>query len=228
MFAPNHYLDLKATVHASLLDGVEQVWEILPKIAPYLEAQLRPAMLGRCLGQPYIGDRVFVGQGTVVEPGACILGPAWIGANCHIRHGAYIRENVIVGDNVIVGNSTEIKNSLLFDGVQVPHYNYVGDSILGAGAHLGAGVVLSNFRLDGKEITVHVALEKFATGLRKFGAIVGDGAEVGCHSVLNPGSLIGRKARIYPGTIWQGWLPEGKIARMTEPFAKIMDTGKSG
>lgn len=221
MFSPAHYLDLTATSHALLFDGVAQAWEVLPRIGPYLAAHLRPAMHGRCIGQPHIGEKVFIGEGTIIEPGACILGPAWIGAGCQIRHGAYIRENAIIGDGVVVGNSTEIKNSVLFNGVQVPHYNYIGDSVLGAKVHLGAGVILSNFRLDGAAIMVRVAHEKFSTGLRKFGAIIGDGAEIGCHSVLNPGSIIGRQGRIYPATVWQGWLPEGKTARMTEPFGKI-------
>lgn len=220
MFAPAAYFDLNATSHASLFDGVEQAWEVLPRIAPYLERHLKPANHGNMVGSPYIGPLVFIGKGTVVDPGACILGPAWIGANCHIRHGAYIRENVIVGDGCVVGNSTEIKNSLLFNGVQAPHYNYVGDSVLGTKAHLGAGVILSNFRLDGNPITVHAAGKRFATQLRKFGALIGDHAEIGCNSVLNPGSILGRRVRMYPGTIWQGHLPEDRTAMMPEAFGK--------
>lgn len=222
MFAPSSYLDLSATSHGTLFEGVVQAWEVLPRIGPYLEKHLCPAMHGKILGNPILGDRVFVGEGTLIDPGAYIMGPAWIGAHCHIRHGAYIRENVIIGDGSIVGNSTEIKNSVLFNGVQAPHYNYIGDSILGSKAHLGAGVILSNFRLDGNPITVHAAQQKISTGLRKFGALIGDGAEIGCNSVLNPGSIVGRKARIYPGTIWQGWLPEGQTAMMPQPFGKAV------
>lgn len=220
MFPPAAYFDLNATSHASLFDGVEQAWEVLPRIAAYLERHLKPANHGKMVGSPYIGPRVFIGVGTVVDPGACILGPAWIGARCHIRHGAYIRENVIVGDDCVVGNSTEVKNSLLFNGVQAPHYNYVGDSVLGTKAHLGAGVILSNFRLDGNTITVHATGKRFATQLRKFGALIGDHAEIGCNSVLNPGSILGRRTCMYPGTIWQGYLPEGRTAMMPEAFGK--------
>ncbi|MDX6765538.1 MAG: UDP-N-acetylglucosamine diphosphorylase [Candidatus Methylacidiphilales bacterium] len=222
MFAPSTLLDLASTAHATLFDGAGQAWEVLPRIAAYLDANLRPGNHGRVVGTPHIGGRVFIGEGTVVEPGACILGPAWIGKDCHIRHGAYIREQVIVGDGCVVGNSTEIKNSVLFNGVQVPHFSYVGDSILGHRVHLGAGVILSNFRLDGRPIMVRAGGDKIPSGLRKFGAIIGDRAEVGCHSVLNPGSVLGREALVYPGTIWQGFLPAGKTARMPEPFGKIV------
>ena len=156
VFAPGDYLDLAQTEHAALFEGVGHAWEVLPKIAPYLKAHLRPANHGRMLGQPYIGEQVYIGEGTVIEPGACIKGPAWIGPRCEIRHGAYIRENVIVGAGCVVGNATELKNSLLFDGCQAPHYNYVGDSILGAKAHLGAGVIVSNLKLNGEVITLHV------------------------------------------------------------------------
>jgi len=220
MFSPSDYFDLTATAHASLFDGVVQAWEVLPRIGAYLERHLKPANHGKMVGSPHIGPLVFIGKGTVVEPGACILGPAWIGENCHIRHGAYIRENVIVGDGCVVGNSTEVKNSLLFNGVQAPHYNYVGDSVLGTKSHLGAGVILSNFRLDGKTITVHAGRQRFPTDLRKFGALIGDHAEIGCNSVLNPGSILGRRARMYPGTVWQGCLSEGQTAMMPQPFGK--------
>src|SRR5476649_378219 len=129
------------------------------------------------IGEPVIGDQVFIGRDTVIEPGAYIKGPAWIGPNCQIRHGAYIRENVIVGAGSVIGNSSEIKNSLLFNGCQVPHFNYVGDSILGAKAHLGAGVIVSNLKLNGDVIALRVGDETVTTGLRKFGALIGDGAE---------------------------------------------------
>ena len=142
-----------------------------------------------------------------------IQGPAIIGRNCQIRHNAYIRADVIVGDDCVIGNSTEIKNSLLFNNAVAPHFNYVGDSILGFKAHLGAGVVLSNFKLMPENITVEMDGQPFDTGLRKFGALLGDGAEVGCNAVLNPGSIIGRCAVIYPGVNWRGILPANMIAK---------------
>jgi NDP-sugar pyrophosphorylase family protein len=160
-----------------------------------------------------IGEQVFIGRDTVVEPGACIKGPAWIGPNCHIRHGAYIRENVIIGAGTVIGNSSEVKNSILFNNCQVPHFNYVGDSILGAKVHLAAGVIVSNLKLTGDLITLRVDGEVVATGLRKFGALIGDGAEVGCHVVINPGSILGRHSLIYPGVSWRGILPANSIAK---------------
>ncbi len=213
VFAPADYFDLNQTDHAAIFHGVKQAWEILPKLAAYLEEQLVPANFGKVIGDPVIGDNVFIGRGTVIEPGAYIKGPAWIGSDCQIRHGAYIRENVIVGSGSVVGNSTELKNSFLFNGCQVPHYNYVGDSILGAKAHLAAGVIVSNLKLNGDVISLRVGDEILNTGLRKFGALIGDGAEVGCNAVLNPGSIIGRRSLIYAGVSWRGILPENSIAK---------------
>ena len=141
-------------------------------------------------------------------------GPAWIGENCHIRSGCYVRENVIVGNGVVMGNSCEFKNSILFDEVQVPHFNYVGDSILGYKSHLGAGVILSNVKLDHGEILVAAAEGQIATGLRKFGAIVGDRTEIGCNAVINPGSLIGRDSMVYPSANFRGVLPARSIFKV--------------
>jgi NDP-sugar pyrophosphorylase family protein len=215
-FAPDAYLDLTQTAHGALFEGVTHVWEALPKIGPYVRELLQrhgPAFHGTKLGEPYIGPDVFIGKGTVVEPGAVIKGPAWIGENCEIRTGAYVRDNVIVGDGAVLGNSCEFKNSVLFNGCQVPHYTYVGDSILGYKAHLGAGVILSNFKLTGDAITVRAGGETFPTGLRKFGAIVGDKAEVGCQSVLSPGTILGRETVIYPGVVWNGVLAARTIVK---------------
>jgi NDP-sugar pyrophosphorylase family protein len=216
VFAPADYLDLTQTDHAAIFDGVTQAWEILPKLAHYLEEKLVPGNAGRVIGCPVIGERVFIGENTVIEPGVYIKGPAWIGPNCQIRHGAYIRENVIVGAGSVVGNSSEIKNSFLFNGCQVPHFNYVGDSILGAKVHLAAGVIVSNLKLNGDFITLRVGNAIVTTGLRKFGALIGDGAEVGCNVVLNPGSVLGRRSLIYPGVSWRGILPANSIAKTAD------------
>ena len=156
---------------------------------------------------------MVIGAGTVVEPGVLIKGPAIIGKNCQIRHNAYLRENVILGDNCVVGNASELKNAFLFNGAQVPHYNYVGDSILGHKAHLGAGVKISNIKLFPGNIEVDVNGVSTDTGLRKFGALVGDGAEVGCNAVLNPGSILERGAVVYPNVFWRGILPANMIAK---------------
>ena len=213
MFEPAELFDLKQTEHAALFDGCQFAWDALKKIEAYIAAHLKPELRNKCEGVAFIGDRVFIGEGTVLEDGVMIKGPAIIGRNCQIRHNAYLRENVIIGDGCVVGNSTEIKNSLLFNGAQAPHFNYVGDSLLGHKAHLGAGVKISNYKLFPGHIEVELEGQPFDTGLRKFGALLGDGAEVGCNAVLNPGSIIGRGAVIYPNVFWRGILPANMIAK---------------
>jgi NDP-sugar pyrophosphorylase family protein len=220
IFAPADYLDLNETDHAALFHDVVHAWEILPKIAGYLEEQLVPANFGHVIGDPEIGDDVFIGRDTVVEPGAYIKGPAWIGPNCQIRHGAYIRENVIVGAGSVIGNSSEIKNSFLCNGCQIPHFNYVGDSILGAKVHLAAGVIVSNLKLNGDIITLRICEETISTGLRKFGALIGDGVEIGCNAVINPGSVLGRRSLIYPSVAWRGILPPNCIAKSSDSIVE--------
>jgi len=212
MFKVADLFDLAQTDHAALFDGCEFAWDALKKIDARLAKIPRQNPPPRFPGAS-IGDRVLIGAGTVVEPGALIKGPAIIGKNCQIRHNAYVRENVIIGDDCVVGNASELKNALLFNGAQVPHYNYVGDSILGHHAHLGAGVVCSNLRSLPGNVTVAVNGQPHDTGLRKFGALIGDGAEVGCNSVLNPGSILGRGAIVYPGVNWRGILPANSIAK---------------
>jgi len=221
MFKPADLFDLTQTEHAALFDGCEFAWEALKKIAPYLAEKSKNPIwvkLKHAFKYPpelpiFVGDRVIIGAGTVVEPGAMIKGPAIIGKNCQIRHNAYIRENVIIGDDCVVGNASELKNALLFNGAQVPHYNYIGDSILGHQAHTGAGVICSNLKSLPGNVTIPVDGVPRDTGLRKFGALIGDGAEVGCNSVLNPGSILGRGAIIYPGVSWRGFLPANHIAK---------------
>ncbi len=213
MFRTEEYLDLARTAHRELFAQAEYVWEALKRIGDYLGAHLEPTNRGRVIGSAHIGDRVYIGDGTIVEPGAVIKGPAWIGRNCQVRAGAYIRENVILGDWVVAGNSCEFKNSVVFDGCEVPHFNYVGDSILGHKAHLGAGVVLGNVKLDRSEIVIEHEGRRFPTGLRKFGAIVGDRTEIGCNSVINPGSILGRDSILYPISQWRGILPEKSVVK---------------
>src|SRR5260221_7126479 len=213
MFKPADLFDLSQTEHAALFEGCEYAWEALKKIEGYLAANLRPALRNRCQGVPYIGEKVFIGEGTMVEDGVMIKGPAIIGQNCEIRHNAYVREQVIIGDNCIIGNSCEVKNSILFNHAVAPHFNYVGDSILGYRAHLGAGVKISNFKLVPGNIKVEIDGKLFDTGLRKFGALLGDNTDIGCNAVLNPGSIIGRGSVIYPNTNWGGVLPPGKMVK---------------
>jgi NDP-sugar pyrophosphorylase family protein len=213
MFNASDLFDLSRSEHAEIFSGCNYAWEALPKIADYLASRLRPALRNRCEGRAFIGEKVFIGEGTIVEDGVMIKGPAIIGKNCQIRHNAYVREHVIIGDNCVVGNSTEVKNSLFFNNAQAPHFNYVGDSILGHRAHLGAGVILSNFKLLPENITVEMDGAPFDTGLRKFGALLGDACEIGCNSVLSPGSIIGRGSVLYPGLMWRGILPSQMIVK---------------
>jgi NDP-sugar pyrophosphorylase family protein len=221
-FTVAELFDLTQTEHAALFDGCHYAWEALKKIEPYLAANIQSSLINWTAklplgngftGQAYIGKKVFIGEGTIVEDGAMIKGPAIIGKNCQIRHNAYIRENVIIGDDCVVGNSSELKNALLFNGCQVPHFNYIGDSILGHKAHTGAGVICSNLKALPGNVTIMVEGKPLDTGLRKFGALIGDGAEVGCNSVLNPGSILGRGAIIYPTVNWRGFLPANNIAK---------------
>src|SRR5437867_10298164 len=213
MFKPADLFDLSQTAHAALFDGCEYAWEALRKLKDYLRGHLRPGLLNKCEGTAWIGDRVFVGEGTVVEDGAMIKGPAIIGRNCEIRHNAYVRENVIVGDNCVIGNSSEVKNALLFNKAVAPHFNYIGDSILGYKAHLGAGVKISNIKLVQGNVTVEMSGKPFDTGLRKFGALLGDNVDEGCNAVLNPGAIIGRGSVVYPNTNWPGVLGENMIVK---------------
>jgi len=213
MFKASELFDLSQTRQASIFDGCRHAWEALPKIEAFIAAHLKPALLNYCEGTAFVGERVFIGDGTLLEDGVMIKGPAIIGRNCKIRHNAYIRENVIIGDDCTVGNATEIKNSLLFNGACAPHFNYVGDSILGFKAHLGAGVKISNFTLFGNTISVEINGEPFDTGLRKFGALVGDHCEIGCNAVLSPGTIIGRESMIYPNVTWRGILPARMIVK---------------
>lgn len=201
---------------APFFDPATAPWAWLKRIGEALASLPKPpAQAGRSDVPPGVrieGD-VWLAADVKLPAYATIIGPAWIGPGTEIRPGAFIRGNVIVGAGCVLGNACEFKNCLLMDGVQVPHFSYVGDSILGNKAHLGAGAICSNLRLDQKAVVVRVDGATHETGLRKFGAILGDAAEVGCNSVLNPGSVIGRRALVAPGTVLTGFLPAAMIAR---------------
>lgn len=220
-FAPSDYLDLNHTEHRMLFENANNAWDALKQITSYLQFRLKPQILGRMIGKPFVSNAVYIGKGSIIEQGAMVKGPAWIGEGCEIRNGAYIRENVIIGSGCVIGNSCEFKNCIVFDEAQVPHFNYVGDSILGYRAHLGAGVILSNVKLDRGEITVPFEGSFVPTGLKKFGAIVGDFAEIGCNSVINPGSLIGRRSIVYPGTVWRGVVPADSVLKTKQTHEVI-------
>ena len=213
MFKPTDLFDLTQTSHAALFDGCEFAWDALKKLKAYIDTQTKNAPPHAYGPGVTIGPLVIIGEGTVIEAGAMIKGPAIIGRNCEIRHGAYVRDHVIVGDGCVIGNSSELKHSLLFNGCQVPHFNYVGDSILGHKAHLGAGVILSNLKSLPGNVTVEINGRPHDTGLRKFGALLGDKADIGCNSVLNPGSVIGRGTMMYPLTNWRGVVGPDRIVK---------------
>jgi NDP-sugar pyrophosphorylase family protein len=227
MFSPSEFLNLEQTEHSKLFENQKYVWDALKQIASYLQFRLKPAVFGELIGKPFISNSVFVGRGTIIEQGAMLKGPAWIGQNCHIRSGCYVRENVIAGDGVVMGNSCEFKNCILFNEVQVPHFSYVGDSILGHHAHLGAGVILSNVKLDHREITVAAPDGNIATGLTKFGAIIGDRTEIGCNAVINPGSILGRDCIVYPGTNFRGILGDSSIVKVRQTVQVLNRHDKS-
>jgi NDP-sugar pyrophosphorylase family protein len=213
--------DLGQTDHASLFDSLGQPWQILPRLAGYLLDNLRPQQLGQAHGQAVIEGDVFIGEGTVIEAGVLICGPVWIGRNCRIGHGATLRGNVIVGDDCVVGHAAELKNSLLFNGCDVPHFNYVGDSVLGHCVHLGAGAMLSNYRLIRGNVNVRLASGPLDTGLAKFGALIGDRTEIGCNAVLNPGAIIGRDCVLYPNITFTGVLPARRIVKNKTELAVV-------
>jgi len=160
-----------------------------------------------------VEGRVWLHPTVRLPAYATLLGPAWIGARTEVRPGAFVRGNVIVGEGGVLGNASEFKNCLLLDGVQAPHFNYVGDSVLGNGAHLGAGAICSNLRLDQAEVIARLPTGPVPTGRRKFGAVLGDHAEVGCNAVLNPGALLGPRALVMPGTVFGGYLPPAMVAQ---------------
>ncbi len=187
--------NLEETIAKNLLEEAIYPWEVLSKIEEYI------LKIGEKLSKEdydKVGDNVWIAKSAKVAPTAYIHGPAIIGENAEIRHCAFIRGNAIVGNNAVVGNSTELKNVILFNNVQVPHYNYVGDSILGYKAHMGAGSITSNVKSDKKLVAIKNGNEMIETNRKKVGAMIGDNVEVGCESVLNPGTVIGRDSNIYP------------------------------
>ena len=201
-------LALSHTLAAPLFEGKRYPWEILPELKEFIRklgATLSPEEYDE------VSPEVWVHKTAIVAPSAMIQGPTVIGAGTEVRHCAFIRGSALIGEGCVVGNSTEIKNAVIFDAVQIPHYNYVGDSILGFRSHMGAGVVASNFRSDKGNVNVRDGEAKILTGLRKLGTILGDGSDVGCNSVLCPGSVVGRDCVIYPLSRVRGFLPERSI-----------------
>lgn len=208
-------LDLEKTIARDVFDGAEFPWEILPKIKDFV-VKLGESLDPEKFDNPQ--ENVWIAKSAKVFPSAYIAGPCIIDENAEVRHCAFIRGSAIVGKNAVVGNSVELKNCILFDNVQVPHYNYVGDSVLGYKAHLGAGALTSNVKSDKTNVVVKHAATKTAmeTGLRKFGAIVGDNTEVGCNTVLCPGTVLGRECIVYPVSRVRGFVDSRRIFKDAE------------
>ena len=204
--------DLNETIAAELFEGLDYPWQALPKIGDFIK-KLGPSLPKEEYDQ--IGEDVWIAKSATVFPSAYVHGPAIIGKEAEVRHCAFIRGNAIVGQGAVVGNSTELKNVVLFNKVQVPHYNYVGDSILGYKAHMGAGSITSNVKADKQLVKVHTGNEHIETGLKKFGAMLGDNVEVGCNAVLNPGTVIGRESNVYPTSMVRGFVPAKSIFKNT-------------
>ena len=199
---------LEETIAAELFEGKEYPWEVLPEISKFI------LKLGESLDTNIFekhGENIWIAKSAKVAPTACINGPCIIDEEAEVRHCAFIRGNAIVGRGAVVGNSTELKNVVLFNKVQVPHYNYVGDSVLGFKSHMGAGSITSNVKSDKTLVVVKATEGQIETGLKKMGAMLGDNVEVGCNSVLNPGTVIGRCSNVYPTSCVRGCIPANHI-----------------
>lgn len=215
----NSLLNLDATIASGLFEEYEHPWEVLPMIEMFI---LRIASK---LGSEYEerDNNVYIHKSAKVSDTASITGPCIIGPNAEVRHCAYIRGKVIVGENSVIGNSTEVKNAIIFNNVQCPHFNYVGDAIMGEYSHIGAGVILSNVKSDKTNIVVKDGEEIYETGLRKFSAILGNHVEVGCNSVVCPGSIIGENSTVYPLTRVRGVISPNKIVKVMDNIVEKED-----
>lgn len=211
---PSDYFDLKNGSYLHLFDNLEYVWDALKSIKTFIKEHLTPAIHGNIMEGAYlIGNDIYIGEGTTVEPGAYIKGPTIIGSNTEVRQGAYIRGNVLVGNHCVVGHATEVKHSVMMDGAKAGHFAYIGDSILGKDVNLGAGTKLANLKIVDSTITLKIEDQTYDTGLRKFGAILGDHVETGCNSVTSPGTMIGPNTLVYPNATVRGVIPPHHILK---------------
>ncbi len=204
----DNILDINQTIAKEIFDGVRYPWEVISEISEFI------INLGKTLSPDEYelkGENIWISRCARVAPTAYIDAPVIICANAEIRHCAFIRGSAIIGESSVIGNSTELKNCIIFNNAQIPHYNYVGDSILGYKSHLGAGTKTSNLKSDRSEVTILKDDERIKTGLIKFGSVVGDNVEVGCNAVLNPGTVIGRNTMVYPLSMVRGFIPQNSI-----------------
>ena len=217
-FAVDEFFDLAGFEHAAVFDGCQRVWDVLDgRIPAYVRERAAMDVRGTVEDGAHLIGNVSIGEGTVVEAGAYIRGPAIIGKNCQIRTGAYLRGDVLLGDGCIVGNASELKNTLFLNGAMAPHYNYCGDSVLGNRCNLGAGTKLSNYKIAAdKTVRLIHGDEVIDTGLIKFGAVMGDDAQTGCNSVLNPGTVLGRNVLVYACAALRGYVPHGTMVKLRQ------------
>ena len=214
-FRVEEFFDLGSFEHREVFLGCQSVWQVLERLNEYLLRQ--PLGVRGSFPEGVFFDhpeQIFIGEGTVIEPGAYIRGPCIIGRNCEIRHGAYIRGNVLIGDRCVVGHTTELKHSILLNHAKAAHFAFVGDSVLGNDVNLGAGVKCANLRLDGAQVVIRHGKERVPTGLRKCGAMVGDGCQIGCNVVTNPGTLLGKNVRCCPTVNISGVVAQGCVIKL--------------
>lgn len=234
MLSPSDFFDLEDPFTAQLFEGCTYIWDVLPRLAEHVMRLTdgKQTILGEVMPGAYISDRpIYIGEGARIEPGAYVHGPAYIAAGAVVRHGAFVRENAILLAGSVLGHASEIKNSLLLPGAHAPHFNYVGDSVLGHRVNLGAGTKLSNLgilsekdRLSGKRPFIQIPIydELYDTGLTKLGAIMGDDAQTGCNSVLNPGCLIGKNSLVYANlSLRKGYHPPNSILKLRQKTSRV-------
>jgi len=215
MISPSYFFDLSDFPHAAIFDSILEPWLVIAHIQNYLLSLPLGKIEGKISPQAYLinPEYITIEPGTIVEPGAYIQGPCWIGKNCHVRHGAYIRGNLITGDGCVIGHDTEIKNVLFLNHVHAAHFAYVGDSILGNRVNLGAGTKCANLKLNQQLISLHIEGKRIPTQLKKLGAIIGDGSQIGCNAVLNPGTLVGKEVLCHPCLNIGGMIPTRSIVK---------------
>lgn len=210
IFTPTSFFDLNNFDHRAIFDGVNHVWEVLPRIEGYIQELFTS---GRLKANYQNAENIYIGEGTRIEDGAKIVGPAIIGADCFIGHAAFIRGGCILGNGVTIGHATELKHVIMMNQAAAAHLNYIGDSIVGNDVNISGGAIVANLRLDHKEVTIRTSEGRIGTGLVKFGAIVGDNSNIGVNAVLNPGTLLGSSVHVYPLCDVRGFHPQNEIIR---------------
>jgi NDP-sugar pyrophosphorylase family protein len=221
MFRVEEFFDLSQEPLAHIFEGCENVWDVLHLVKQFSSSMAKPLLLGQVHPSAVLEGPVYVSEGSIIEPHVYIKGPVYIGKNTVIRQGAYLRENNLISDSCIVGHATELKGSIMLSNSHAPHFAYVGDSVLGRGVNLGAGTKLANFKLTGDEVQVLFEGQKIPTGLRKFGAILGDGVSIGCNAVTAPGTVIGKNTWIYSMVSLRGYIPAEHLVKYDYQRAEI-------